>query len=148
MYKFHCEGTLDAPFLVRIPGWCQPPHFYKCGGKVEPVIATGNLAEIAGPWKEGDTLEVALEQKVALASDRHWHWLRRGALTLAYPVKTRIVEEKPSERFSDLRFEDPAPFNFAFDLDEIAKTDLKAEFRPSRHPFAQPNLIVKVPMRD
>jgi len=148
LYRFHCEGTLDTPFLVRIPGWCEPPHFYKCGGKVAPVAATGNLAEIAGPWKEGDTLEVVLEQKVELESDRHWHWLRRGALTLAYPVKTRLVEEKPGERFSDLSFEDPAPFNFAFDLDEIAKTELKAEFRPSPYPFEQPNLIVTVPMRE
>ena len=146
VYKFQCDGTLNTPFLVRVPSWSALPHLCKCGSEVSAVATPGSLAEIAGPWKDGDTLEVVFAQKVTLASDRHWHWLRRGALTLAYPVKTRRIEEKPGERFSDLSFEDPAPFNFAFDLDEIAKTELKAEFTPSGYPFAHPNLVVKVPM--
>ena len=146
LFRFHCEGTLDSPFLVRIPGWCEPPRFHKCGSRVAPVYAMENLAEIEGPWKDGDTLEVVLEQKVVLESDRHWHWLRRGALTLAYPVSTRVVEESPGKRFSDLSFEDPAPFNFAFDLDELAKTELKAEFVRSGYPFERPNLVVRVPV--
>ena len=148
VYKFHCDGMLETPFLVRIPSWSEPPHFAKCGGSVQVDCKPGNVVEITGPWKDGDTLEIELGQKVTLESDRHWHWLRRGALTLAYPIKTRMVEEKPGERFSDLSFEDPAPFNFAFDLDEIAKTELKAEFLPSKYSFEHPNFVVKVPMRE
>ncbi|MBQ3288671.1 MAG: glycoside hydrolase family 127 protein [Kiritimatiellae bacterium] len=148
VYRFHCDGRLDTPLIVRVPGWSGPPRFAKCGSKVSPDARSGCLAEIAGPWKDGDTLEATFPQEVTLESDRHWHWLRRGALTLAYPVKTRMIEEKPGERFSDLSFEDPAPFNFAFDLDEIAKAELKAEFVPSEYPFEHPNLVVKVPMRE
>ena len=146
-YKFHCDGTLDAPFLVRIPGWSEPSCFVKCGGVLSVDCKPGSVAEIPGPWKDGDTLEVVLGQKVTLESDRHWHWLRRGALTLAHPVKTKMVEERPGERFSDLSFEDPEPFNFAFDLDEIANAGLKAEFLPSVYPLERPSLVVRVPMR-
>ena len=147
-YTFHCDGTLGAPFLVRVPGWSVPPHLYKCGGEVPPKSKLGRFVEIAGPWHDGDVLEVVLEQPVTLESDRHWHWLRRGALTLAYPVKTRCVREKTDAKFSDLTFEDPAPFNFAFDLDEIANTNLVAEVAASVYPFEQPNLVVRVPMRE
>jgi len=184
LYTFHCDGTLNTPFLVRVPGWAESVVLLRNGvktncaervGRLDPKPPQGALGtthpvlmQIAGPWKDGDTLKVVFEQKVKLVSDRHWHWLRRGALTLAYPVKTRMVEERPGDRFSDLSFEEPAPFNFAFDLGEIAKTELKAEFakdgslgstrptkmtpnvleamRPAKYPFAHPNFIVKVPM--
>ncbi|MBR2838732.1 MAG: glycoside hydrolase family 127 protein [Kiritimatiellae bacterium] len=147
-YRFHCDGPLDTPFLFRVPSWAESVSVSRNGasaggssGRMRP-----GMVQADGPWKDGDTLEVVFKQKVVLESDRHWHWLRRGALTLAYPVKTRMVEEKPGERFSDLSFEDPAPFNFAFDLDEIAKTELRAEFLPSEYPFEHPNFVVKVPM--
>jgi len=170
VYKFHSDGTLDAPFLFRVPSWVESVSIMRNGAALRtmrPAMAQsrtelvgrlvprppyctepGNIAELDGPWEDGDVLEIVFGQKVTLESDRHWHWLRRGALTLAYPVKTRMVEEKPGERFSDLSFEDPAPFNFAFDLDEIAKTELTAEFLPSNYPFEYPNFVVKVPMRE
>jgi len=146
VYKFHCDGTLETPFLFRVPSWAESVSVSRNGAALRTTRST--MAEIAGPWKDGDTLEVVFGQKVTLESDRHWHWLRRGALTLAYPVETRMVEEKPGERFSDLSFEDPAPFNFAFDLDEIAKVELSAKFIPSKYPFGHPNFVVKVPMRE
>ena len=108
----------------------------------------GRLAKVNGLWKDGDTLEVVFAQPVSFESDRQWHWLRRGALTLAYPVKTRCIREKPGERFCDVSFEDPAPFNFAFDPDEIAGRELETVFTPSAYPFETPNLVVKVPMRE
>lgn len=147
-YTFHCDGTLGTPLLVRIPGWSEPPHLYKCGGEVSPRSDSGGLVEISGPWKDGDTLDVVLPQKVALESDRHWHWLRRGALTFAYPVKTQLIREKPDAKFSDLSFENPEPFNFAFDIEEISRTNLVAEKVSSTYPFEHPNLVVRVPMHE
>lgn len=151
LYKFRCDGVLDTPLLIRVPGWSGQPHFAKCGASISADCRAGGIAEIAGSWKDGDVLEVVFPQTVALETDRHWHWLRRGALTLAHPVKTRMVEERPGDRFSDLSFEDPEPFNYAFDLDEIAKTNLVAEACGggcNSYPFETPNFVVRVPMRE
>ena len=144
-------AEIDMPFSFRVPSWARSVSMKKNGVLIDgragsPLPAA--LAAIGGPWHDGDILEVVFEQPVTLESDRHWHWLRRGALTLAHPVKTQCVREKPDAEFSDLSFEGPAPFNFAFDIDEIAKTNLVAEVVASVYPFEQPNLIVRVPMRE
>lgn len=145
VYRFRTEGELDMPFSFRVPSWARSFSTSRDRSGRPP---RSDFATVDGPWHDGDILEVVFEQPVTLESDRHWHWLRRGALTLAHPVKTQCVREKPDAEFSDLSFEDPAPFNFAFDLDEISKTNLVAEVMPSVYPFEQPNLVVHVPMRE
>ena len=167
VYRFMTEGELDMPFSFRVPSWARSVSTSRdrAGGSVSPRPPRSALATVDGPWHDGDVLEVEFGQPVVMESDRHWHWLRRGALTLAHPVKTRMIEEEPGKRFSDLSFEEPEPFNFAFDLDEIAKMNLVAErvygggfvetALPSvgmdigqRYPFEHPNFVVKVPMRE
>ena len=143
VYRFKTEGRLEMPFSFRVPSWARSFSTSRDRAGRPPRSA---LATVDGPWRDGDTLEVVFEQPVTLESDRHWHWLRRGALTLVHPVKTRMVEEKPGECFSDLSFEDPEPFNYAFDLDEMAKTNLVVAVEPSAYPFDRPNLVVCVPM--
>ena len=150
-------AEIDMPFSFRVPSWARSVSTRRNGEAVGLRVpcdrdgracrpATACIASIAGPWCNGDVLEVIFGQPVTLENDRHWHWLRRGALTFAHPVKTQCIREKPGAKFSDLSFEDPAPFNFAFDLDEIAKTNLAAKTVVSPYPFEQPNLVVRVPM--
>ena len=152
-------------FSFRIPSWVASATVSKNGTPMNLAVCPGTLAKIEDVWKDGDTLEVDFEQPVTFHSDRHWHWLRRGALTLAHPVKTRCVREKPGEKFSDLSFEDPEPFNYAFDVRKMGgtrsvasaadtevgppvDTTLKTSFVKSPYPFETPNLVVKVPMRE
>ncbi|MBQ2630832.1 MAG: glycoside hydrolase family 127 protein [Kiritimatiellae bacterium] len=144
-------AEIDMPFSFRVPSWARSVSMKKNGVLIDDRSGSPlptALAAIGGPWHDGDILEVVFDQPVTLESDRHWHWLRRGALTLAHPVKTQCVREKTNAEFRDLSFEDPAPFNFAFDIDEIAKTNLVAEAVASVYPFEQPNLLVHVPMRE
>ena len=147
-YTFDVEKPVEMPFAFRVPGWTRGVTAKKNGVPANLVARSGTLAVVSGRWQKGDRLEVTFDQPVVFESDRHWHWLRRGALALAHPVRTRVVEERAGDPFSDLSFVDPEPFNFAFDLGEIAKTGLKAEFTRSEYPFERPNLVVRVPMRE
>lgn len=148
VYAFKTAKRVSMPFAFRVPGWARGVTVEKNGASVNLAAESGTLAVIDGEWKDGDRLEVTFGQPVTFESDRQWHWLRRGALTLAYPVRTRCVEECPGDPLCDLSFQDPAPFNYAFDLKELAQSELKAEFVPSDYPFERPNLVVKVPMRE
>ena len=146
VYRFATDGKVRMPFSFRVPSWVRVASVLRNGAPIQQTSNPGTLARIDGVWQNGDKIEVLFDQPVMLHSDRHWHWLRRGALTLAHPVKTHEVRERPNSQFSDLSFEDPEPFNFAFDLETIAKTNLVAEAMPSDYPFEHPNLLVRVPM--
>lgn len=146
VYRFN--GAAPWPFSFRVPSWVASVRVSKNGTPMTLAARPGTLARIVGPWRDGDTLEVVFDQPVTFHSDRQWHWLRRGALTLAHPIQTQCVREKPAERFSDLSFVDPAPFNYAFDAKAMARASLKTSFVPSAYPFETPNLVVSVPMRE
>lgn len=158
-YRFKITGddgrvrTPAAPgvFAFRIPSWVAAATVAKNGTPMNLAVKPGTLAKVADTWRDGDTLEVVFDQPVTFHSDRHWHWLRRGALTLAHPVKTRCIRENPNAKFSDLSFEDPEPFNYAFDLEQMRQSNnqtIRTIKQSSPYPFETPNLVVRVPMRE
>ena len=156
VYRFKTVDAASSPrqkmtFAFRVPSWVASATLAKNGTPMNLAVLPGTIAKIEDVWKDGDTLEVDFEQPVTFHSDRHWHWLRRGALTLAHPVKTRCVREKPDAKFSDLSFENPEPFNYAFDLEQMRQSNnrtIRTIKQSSPYPFETPNLVVKVPMRE
>ena len=126
-------GTVEMPLKYRVPSCCDRPD----AGKV--------LVE-KRVWKDGDTFVVPLPTKVALKSERNWHWFERGPITFAYAVPSEVVEEEPGDAFGALRIVPNGPWNYAFDTNELKKADLKVEFRKSSYPFESPAMVLKVPV--
>lgn len=126
-------GTVEMPLKYRVPSWCDRPD----AGK---VLVEKRI------WKDGDTFTVPLPTKLALKSERNWHWFERGPITFAYAVPSEVVEEEPGDAFGALRIVPNGPWNYALDTNELKKADLKVEFRKSAYPFESPAMVLKVPV--
>ena len=142
-YPFEDEARFtlksDRPLAVtmkcRVPGWCDRPD-------------AGKLVDLT--LKAGETVSLALPAKLTLESDRNWHWIRRGPLTLSFVPPAETVEENPGDPFTALRITPKdGEWNYAFDLDEMkaAVAAAKVEFRKVGYPFEEPALAVRLPVR-
>ena len=90
-------------------GAAEVPYYGACcEAKTGEVKPTGYLLEFLRRQAEGLTghreklgypFVVPLPSKVALKSDRNWHWLERGPITFAYAVPSEVVEEDPGDAF-------------------------------------------------
>ena len=134
-FTLRSEKPITVPLRCRIPGWCASPE---AGRLVTRALETGK------------TLALALPVRLTLESDRNWHWIRRGALTLSFVPPTTVTEEEPGDPFTALRIQPkPGTWNYAFDLGEIKKAvaAAKVEFRTVKYPFETPAMSVKLPVR-
>lgn len=129
------ERPLSVTMKCRVPGWCDRPD-------------AGTLVDLT--LRTGETVSFALPVKLTLESDRNWHWIRRGPLTLSFVPPAETVKENPGDPFTALRItpKDGA-WNYAFDLGEMraAVAAAKVEFRAVGYPFEEPALSVKLPVR-
>ena len=134
-FTLRSAKPLKVALRCRIPGWCDSPD---AGRLVTRTLETGR------------TLALALPVKLTLESDRNWHWIRRGPLTLSFVPPATVTEDEPGDPFTALRIEPkPGTWNYAFDLDEMkaAVASAKVEFRTVAYPFETPSLSVKLPVR-
>lgn len=125
---------IKLDFMYRVPSWCEAPN---AGTLVRGTLETGRM------------LTLTVKSKLRLESDRNWHWLRYGALTLSFVPPANITEDEPGDPFSPLRIEpEIGAWNYAFDLEEMrnAVANAKVKFRKVAYPFEEPAVRVKLPV--
>ena len=134
-FTLRSDRPIRVALRCRIPSWCDSPD---AGRLVVRTLETGG------------TLALALPVKLALESDRNWHWIRRGALTFSFVPPATVTEEEPGDPFTALRIMPrPGAWNYAFDLKEIsaAVANAKVAFGKSDYPFETPAMSVTLPVR-
>lgn len=133
-YVFHSEKPLDMPLTYRVPGWAKRAD-------------AGTFAVERRVWKDGDVFETAFPSELELKTDRNWHWFAKGALTFAYPVPQKVVEENPGDPWSPLILTPAAPWNWAFNVEALLAKMPKVKYSPNgKYPFDEPPLTLEVPV--
>ena len=133
-YVFHSEKPLNMPLTYRVPGWAKRAD-------------AGTFAVERRVWKDGDVFETAFPSELELKTDRNWHWFAKGALTFAYPVPQKVVEENPGDPWSPLILTPAAPWNWAFNVEALLAKMPKVKYSPNgKYPFDEPPLTIEVPV--
>lgn len=133
-FVFRSERPVEMPLTYRVPGWAKRPD-------------AGTFAVERRVWRDGDVFETEFRSELELKTDRQWHWFAKGALTFAYPVPSKVVEENPGDPFSPLIITPAGPWNWAFDVEALARRMPVAVYRPNgEYPFDRPPLTVEVPV--
>ena len=133
-YVFHSEKPIDMPLTYRVPGWAKRAD-------------AGTFAVERRTWKDGDVFETAFPSELELKTDRNWHWFAKGALTFAYPVPQKVVEENPGDPWSPLILTPAEPWNWAFDVGALLAKMPKVKYSPNgKYPFDEPPLTIEVPV--
>ncbi|MBQ1568715.1 MAG: glycoside hydrolase family 127 protein [Kiritimatiellae bacterium] len=129
------DRPLEMPLTYRVPKWADRPD-------------AGTLVAVDRVWKPGERFAVRFPMKVRFHSDRNWHWFTYGPLALSYAVPSRVSEERPGDPFTPITVEPSGDWNFAVDVDEIAKQEFEVERCASRFQFESPSLVVKIPVHE
>lgn len=127
--------AVEMPLVYRVPSWCDRPD-------------AGTTRVERRVWRDGDTFTVDLPSKVVFKSDRNWHWFQRGPITFAYAVPSEVVKEDPSDPFGAIRITPNGPWNYAFDVKEIAAKSFEAKVAESAYPFEVPSMTLEVPVAE
>ncbi len=67
------EGSVDFPFHLRIPEWCEGATVKVNGELVDDFVVESNIAKLKREWSDGDVVELHLPMEI-----RHSRWFHRS----------------------------------------------------------------------
>jgi uncharacterized protein len=156
-FRISCEGAVEFPLHIRIPGWCKGPRLTMNGKPLTLPVAESGFVVLDRAHANGDviTLDIPMELGVGHSSDGGI-FVERGPLVYSLQPKeawTTIAMpefEITSPEFPMWAASAASPWNFALAINEnlplaqqvgIEKTEMKAD------PWSTPPISLTVGAR-
>jgi hypothetical protein len=156
-FRISCEGAVEFPLHIRIPGWCKGPRLTMNGKPLTLPVAESGFLVLDRAHANGDviTLDIPMELGVGHSSDGGI-FVERGPLVYSLQPKeawTTIAMpefEITSPEFPMWAASAASPWNFALAINEnlpleqqlgIEKTEIKAD------PWSTPPISLTVGAR-
>lgn len=99
-FKVSTPKSVEFPWYVRIPGWCQKAEVFVNGEKVEIKPEAGKFIRMERIWSDGDEVFLKMPMKLALRAWEKNHnsvSIDYGPLTFSLKIDERYVKLKSDE---------------------------------------------------